>query len=372
MEDDIIFQSISSEETPQEDSEDKGVVNIPEDFNSKEKEEDENVEHIDIDNPMFRSVAAQDAEVDEIEPSVIFMETEAITTDYSVFGVTFLGRQHQVKGERCQDFHLFSDLGDGWHLYIVSDGAGSAKASHRGAKINCEVTTHLIGKMIDKLCWKTCKELPTAIEWQMEFTAVCRMLRDFVVEKTETLDEPIESRDFNATLLVLIVTPQIMLAGHIGDGRIGYRDKDGEWHSLITPHKGEEQNQTIFVMNPWDKVRVPALKMSGVFVPETNIIVDKPQCVTLLSDGCENFSWNCLQSDMETGYYCDINTPFPGFWEPLLKTIETGSEEPTIKRFITFVDRNTQACRDEEDDRSMLIGIYNTTSIKNDSENTNK
>ena len=52
----------------------------------------------------------------------------AIRTDYSIvdhahaFGVTFLGRQHEEYKEVCQDYHLFEDLGDGWHLYLVSDG----------------------------------------------------------------------------------------------------------------------------------------------------------------------------------------------------------------------------------------------------------
>lgn len=306
------------------------------------------------------------------EPSVVFLGTEKKTMDYSIYGVTFLGRLHQERNEHCQDYHLFSDLGDDWHLYIVSDGAGSAKASHRGAKINCEVTAHLIGKLVNKQNWKSRAELPNALEWQLEFTAVARMLRHFIEEKIETLDEPVEPKDFNATLMALLVTPMGMLAGHIGDGRMGYKDTDGIWHSMITPHKGEEQNQTIFVMNSWDKVRVPALKMSGVFVPETNVVSDVPQCVTLLSDGCENFSWNCLQMDKDTGMYRDMNTPFPGFWEPLLETIETNTRESVKDRFVAFVDRNTKACREEEDDRTMLLGLYHKTIAENDTEDTDK
>lgn len=295
---------------------------------------------------------------DEGSSSIVFLDTEWHGINCNVYGVSFLGRQHCEKNEHCQDFHHFTDLGKDWHLYVVSDGAGSAKASHRGAKINCEITSHLLQKLIDKLGWKNNLSLPSETEWQMEFWAICRMVRNFVMEKVESLDEPLEPKDFNATLLVLIVTPKGMLVGHIGDGRIGYKSQSEEWLSLITPHKGEEVNQTIFVMNPWDKVRVPALKMSGVFVPETKVVLERPQCVALLSDGCENFSWNCLQMDPDIGLYRDINTPFSDFWESLLTNISQASEKSSKEQFIKFVDRNTHACRIEEDDRTILLGIY--------------
>ena len=250
-----------------------------------------------------------------------------IKTDYSIdscahaLGVTFLGRQHQEYGEVCQDYHLFEDLGDGWHLYIVSDGAGSSKASDRGARTNCDITALLLKSVIEKLGWKNAGTLPTEVDWYIEFYGICRKLKSFIEEKVSMLDERVIPKDFNATLLVLVVTPWGILSGHIGDGRMGYKAKNGKWHSIMTPHKGEEPNQTIFVLNNWDGIRVPTFKMSQVAVPETRVIYDTPSMVTILSDGCENSCWKCIAMNEETGRYEDRNQPFLGFWDPLEKIL---------------------------------------------------
>lgn len=276
-----------------------------------------------------------------------------------VCGVSLLGRNHQLHDEKCQDYHLFSDLGDGWHLYIVSDGAGSATASDRGSRWNCIIADYLIKGLIERTGWKLKKELPSELEWYQEFYAICRKTKATIEERVEMLDEQLKPKDFNATLLVLIVTPMGMLTAHIGDGRIGYKSIDGNWYSMITPHKGEEANQTIFLMNNWDGISIPTLKLSNVYVPEVRIINDTPQSVVVMSDGCENFSWNCLQYNSETEKFEDINTPFPGFWNPLILCINESPDENRLTEFITFIDSSTEACRNELDDRTILIGIYN-------------
>lgn len=300
--------------------------------------------------------------VDEynLKPSEVHLSTTAQLSNVSVFGITFLGRAHQENNSLCQDYHLFKDLGNDWHLYIVSDGAGSAKASHRGARINCEVTAHLIDQLIENLNWKQQIELPSEVEWHMQFISICRFVRNFIEEKVEELDEDVKPKDFNATLLLLIVTPMGMLIGHIGDGRMGYKTVNGEWKSLITPHRGEEVNQTVFLMNQWDKIRIPTLKMSGVLVPETRVIKEHALAVGLLSDGCENFTWNCMQMDSEMGIYRDINTPFIPFWESIYSKLcdQNISQGQKHSVFQQTIDSGNRSCIIEDDDRSILIGIY--------------
>jgi phenylalanyl-tRNA synthetase alpha subunit len=41
--------------------------------------------------------------------------------------------------------------------------------------------------------------------------------------------KPLEARDFNATIILMLLTPQGMLTAHIGDGRMGYKAQDGSW-----------------------------------------------------------------------------------------------------------------------------------------------
>lgn len=296
----------------------------------------------------------------EQEKSKIFLKTdETIPNGGIVLGVSFLGRSHLEENTVCQDFHLFSDLNDGWHLYVVSDGAGSACASDRGSRWNCLITERLIKGMLDRNDWKFRNQLPTELEWYQEFYAICRQVKYLITDKVDSLDEPRVPKDFNATLLVLIVTPMGMMTGHIGDGRMGFLDNNSIWHSIMTPHKGEEANQTIFVMNKWDSIFIPTKKMSGVSIPETRVIKEIPQAVVVLTDGCENFSWECLQENEKTGRLEDINVPFSGFWNPCIKMLLDTNRETRFETFANFIDCNTDECKLEQDDRTVILGIYN-------------
>lgn len=299
-------------------------------------------------------------------PSAISVLTQVNTKSYSVFGVSFLGRLHSDSELPCQDYHAFKDLGNGWQVYVVSDGAGSASQSHRGSKINCEVSIHLVEELIVKTQWMEKRVLPSDVEWQVQFTAICRALKAFIQNKVEELDEPVATKDFNATLLLLIVSPMGILTGHIGDGRIGYKNESGEWLSLMVPHKGEEPNQTVFVMNAWDHIRVPALKMSGEFVPSTKVTPFVPEAICLLTDGCENASWNCTQWNEDAGLYSDVNTPFIPYWDGLLTALT--ESENTKESFVEYIDSHNEASRGEGDDRTLLLGIYNRPKTETDEE----
>lgn len=291
----------------------------------------------------------------EIEKSDIVFSTYNAISEGIVFGVTFLGRGHKRNEIVCQDYHLFKDLGEGWHLYIVSDGAGSATQAHRGAKMNCELAAYLLENLISKNGWKRNTILPSESEWNLEFYNICRAIKHLTTEKIESLDEPVKPRDFNATLLLGVVSPNGILCGHIGDGRMGYLSESGEWHSIITPHKGSEPNQTIFMMNAWDAPRIPMVRMSKVYVPESKVVHDVPKAIFMITDGCENASWNCVQLN-ESGKYQDVNTPFIPYWQNLIKILE--SENDSLDDIYAFIDSHSEPCQIEEDDRTLLIGCY--------------
>jgi hypothetical protein len=113
-------------------------------------------------------------------------------------------------------------------------------------------------------------------------------------------------------------------------------------------------------MNAWDKVRFPHLTMSGALVPETHVVLEKPKAIVLLTDGCENFCWNCTQFDENKSVYRDINTPFAPFWKRLIDKLEkSASYDEAFSAFAKYVDTGTDPCRDEGDDRSLILGIFN-------------
>lgn len=298
----------------------------------------------------------------ESQPSTVFLSTHTkyklSNQNGDIYGVSMQGRYHNENGIPCQDYHIFKELGDGWAVFVIADGAGSSTQSHRGAKMNCEIGVHLIEMMVTSLKWKERDSLPSQVEWQVNFTSLCRTLKDFIISKISTLKEPVEIKDFNATFLTLIVTPNGMLSGHIGDGRMGYKDTNGLWHSLMVPHKGDEPNQTVFLLSAWDKPRVPALRMSGVYVPETRISIEFPSAVCLLSDGNENASWECTQWIENEQRYADKNHPFANYWDKLIIEIAAPLEEEKFSRFVSFIDKFNEASRIEGDDRTVLLGTY--------------
>ena len=173
------------------------------------------------------------------------------------------------------------------------------------------------------------------------------------------VQKPLEARDFNATIVLMLITPQGMLTAHIGDGRMGYLDADGNWKALMTPHKGDEASATVFIPNNWNAQReVPAFTMSDVFLPEVKVIKELPKAFVLMSDGCESITWRYYAQDKETGRYYDPNEPFAGFFKPLLDEMnEAADAETRVNRLIEIINVGTSAGRQEQDDRTMIFGI---------------
>ena len=175
----------------------------------------------------------------------------------------------------------------------------------------------------------------------------------------EHINKPLTARDFNATIILMLITPKGMLTAHIGDGRMGYKSKDGKWKALMTPHKGDEASSTVFIPNDWEQNHVPAFTMSDAYLPDVRVIHELPEVVVLMSDGCENIAWSCYASNEQTGYYYDPNIPFAGFFEPLLEEMNRDLKpEQRIDRLIEIVNVGTKAGKAEHDDRTMLFGVF--------------
>ena len=187
--------------------------------------------------------------------------------------------------------------------------------------------------------------------------SIFETMRLFYKSKVEELSDGSVVKDFNATALVLLVTPNGMLSAHIGDGRMGYKNQNNEWCSIMTPHKGEEANQTLFVTSSWDKPTTPSFRVAGLTIPEVRLVKERPQVIVLMSDGCEKATWECTMYNEELGKYADKNIPFAGFLNPLIESLDNGNEErfETLKEIISD---GTEACSREQDDKTILLGRY--------------
>ena len=317
-----------------------------------------------------------------------------------VVGFSIQGRSHISNGTPCEDYHAYKEIAPGWRLFITSDGAGSARESARGSKANCEMAEKFVLQLLAAKGWIEKNYMPTELEWYVECHSIFLAMKNIIfrqaekqaeqykankeaalaeitatIEATEDLvvrgklesqkrdiiadiNKPLGARDFNATIILMLLTPRGMLTAHIGDGRMGYKTKGGEWKALMTPHKGDEACATVFIPNDWNQVKVPAFTMGDVYLPDVRVVHEIPEAVVLMSDGCENITWSCYARD-DNGHYFDPNTPFAGFFGPLLDEMNADlTPEARVDRLIEIINIETKAGRAEHDDRTMLLAVF--------------
>ncbi len=317
-----------------------------------------------------------------------------------VVGFSIQGRSHISAGTPCEDYHAYKEIAPGWRLFITSDGAGSARESARGSKANCEMAEKFIAQLLKAKGWVEKNYMPTELEWYVECYNIFLSMKSIIFRQADKqaaqykadkeaalekltatinatsdpaaraklelkkqdiiadINKPLCARDFNATIILMLLTPRGMLTAHIGDGRMGYKTKDGEWKALMTPHKGDEASSTVFIPNDWEQTKVPAFTMSDVYLPDVRVIHEIPEAVVLMSDGCENITWTHYSKD-EAGHYFDPNKPFPGFFNPLLDEMnEDHTPESRLDRLIEIINIGTPAGVTEHDDRTMLLGVF--------------
>ena len=277
--------------------------------------------------------------------------------EWIIVGASVIGRGHIESNMPCQDSNSYVSLDNGWGIAITSDGAGSAKHSHVGSKIVVTRAKSYFEQLIISSSWYKNNILPDDITWSKAAFKALKAVRDDMQKFAEEKLAKLES--FAATVIVVVHTPKGLLVAHIGDGRAGYQDKSGTWHSLITPHKGEEANQTIFITS--DFWNIPFYEMSGVSVPETRVIRESAKSFVLMSDGCEHTSWDCNLYDADKGIYYDPNTPHVAFFNPLIETLKEHRKEqlPFIDRsekWRNYLDKGNKSFIKETDDKTMILG----------------
>lgn len=275
-----------------------------------------------------------------------------------VVGASVKGNGHIQSGMPCQDNNKFEDLGNGWGIAIVADGAGSAAHSEIGSKVVVERGVLHFKELIEKEGWMKNNALPTDIEWLQRSYSILKTIRNEVVMVADK--NKVEPKSLSSTCLVVIYTPIGLLAAHVGDGRMGYKTMSGEWKSMMTPHKGDEANQTLFLLSDfWD---IPNYVQSGVLVPESIVIREQVKAFTLMSDGCENTSWLCTTQNPETGKYYDQNQPYDRFFNPLEETLinfhnDNMPEEARNEKWYKFIESGATGFVKETDDKTMIFGL---------------
>ena len=145
------------------------------------------------------------------------------------------GRGHLKGNIPCQD-RTFSIITENFSTISLADGAGSCKLSHIGAEIVTKKISEIIQQDFDKLIKLDNEKLQKFL------------ISNLLIELDKYAKEKnIKIKDLASTLLFVSIKNNQYLAGHLGDGVIGYKDTNNKIEVLSFPENGEYSNSTFFV-----------------------------------------------------------------------------------------------------------------------------
>ncbi len=276
------------------------------------------------------------------------------TTKWLSAFASVIGKGHLKNQLPCQDYCDICLFNQDWGIAVVADGAGSAKRSHIGAKKTVDVAIETFGKILENQNWMQTSTFPTITTWHtlslQSLRSIYQSLQSFAKE------ENYPPSDLACTLIVLVFSPQGLLLTHIGDGRAAYANTKGEWKSMMTPYNGETANETVFITSPiWEIANIDEYI-------ESQIIAEPPMAFCLLTDGMEKACFEVNLYDAENSKYYDPNLPYPKFFHPcqkaLLKMHKEGKSQEAINAvWANFLTSGNQVLRNEEDDKTLVMGI---------------
>lgn len=301
-------------------------------------------------------VSTQPAVDETTKPQFDEKRVRKFTNFNNVVGISYQGDNH-IKATPvvpCQDCHSFTKVNDIWNIAIVSDGAGSKEHSDVGSDAVCAAFAFYLSNML-----KTDKrfangDIPNERIWDLEFRALLTKFQNEL--KVHKAFKSYEFGSLAATIVILAYSPKGYMFAHVGDGRAGVK-VNGEWKSILTPHKGEEANQTIF-STTIEFINKPTLMMSGVFVPETKVEQCNIEAFVLMSDGCEDGAWATYQKvNLPDGDFKveDVNQPRPQTLEELMSILDRKEDEQK-GLIIDFITGYNKGFKTEGDDKTILIG----------------
>jgi len=273
---------------------------------------------------------------------------------WRILGASVVGNSHltHIPPLPCQDSHCL-EKGTEWGIAVVCDGAGSASHSHIGSQFVAKQAAQLFKTSISSVVQPIPKQQQEHSIEQQWWRQIAKDVFKQLIAKLEMLasEKHIELKSLACTVIVVIFSPKRLLITHIGDGRGGYRDSKGDWKSFLTPFKGEEANQTVFITSDiWDE--------PDKYI-RSHILDEDFTAFVIMSDGCESHCFQTYNSD-NTGHIIDVNKPHPNFFEPLFKQIKTSefsNSTEVQEKWGNFIESGTEGFKNESDDKTMLIGV---------------
>lgn len=259
-----------------------------------------------------------------------------------------IGRQHVKNKTACQDFHFLIEINAEMGIAVVCDGAGSAPESARGAKIVAKQTAKALERRLKTPEWFP----PNQEIWQKSSRDAFMEVRSYLTKFAKRTN--IDLKFFACTVIAVIYHPKTLLISHIGDGRAAYCNSQNQWFPIMTPFKGEEANQTMFITcDGW---------CNNSENTECKVILDDITAFTLMSDGCEKHAFIINRKDDLKNIYYTLNEPYADFFNPLTSQLlaldKLGYSQNEINtEWQNFLEIDHEGLAKESDDKTLILGI---------------
>ncbi len=226
---------------------------------------------------------------------------------WRVVGASVRGSGHEQSGAECQDAHAV-DVTLGMMVVAVADGAGSARYAALGSAAAASAA-------LDSVRAERALGLPqTESAWRDCLARVLDGARERLVQ--EAREHGAELREFATTLLVAVVTPELLVAAQVGDGAIVEFDDTTPPTALTRPERGEHVNETTFLTSEGAVEQAQYAFRAGA-----------PRTLALFTDGLQR-----LALQMPHG------TPHPPFFATLIDfmqgAVEVEPAEEELRRFL--------------------------------------
>jgi hypothetical protein len=210
---------------------------------------------------------------------------------WSFAAASVIGLSHLRDGLRLQDakrcFVSVGAQGSEYFFGIASDGAGSARYGGQGAAIICRTVANFVKSEFGD---------SPAIPDEHEILKWVEVARGRIEKAAKNRE--LSPRDFAATLVMVIATPEAVLTAHIGDGAVVARDQNtSTWAVLSAPHNGEYASTTYFVTDqPYPSLRIKTHE-------------GPCDAVVVFSDGIEHLGIDKLSGDPSAAFFGPLAIP---------------------------------------------------------------
>ena len=121
------------------------------------------------------------------------------------------GIAHEESGTECQDAAAYMQYAEDLAVLVISDGASQAGYARIGAECNVHAVLELFRQMpVEEFLAKT--------EAEQKQMILEQCLRE-IARKADNV-QCYDLRQFSATLIFTVITKDLVLTGHLGDGAI--------------------------------------------------------------------------------------------------------------------------------------------------------